>query len=572
MFIPGGCYCCEPPEDPCVLSGCTWSSLTGSDTEQTGAAAYNNTLSGSTPNGQYEVTSFQNSDLGNNLPCRQIWIETVGGFGPVTNDVVYAINWIDGATHNPATQCPLTNVSFCVESKRGDDSDTNLSDGVVFVVKQNGKIYATPSQPVGVNWKRAYGTYASNNFTWINGSGGPNFTATGSTIEFGYALRLTVFANEEPFDSVLFDNVCVARTPSCGLCNTGTCDVFAGDGFTVSTTEEMPNTGNLGAVNGTYTFASSTTPVGNPSDGMLLYWDFSGTPSCVMYATVDTGVQYTHSGCNLPSNVYICTESKIEIGVGNSEYGFVNTIVQGGVHYTSSIYGLINGYQYNSDWGKITISGSQSQYKKLQFSANGLPQLVAGNPDFTQPFTIGVAAGVSSTWINGIGAAVSRDFAKIYVDNICVKVTNGACATGVSYSASVSGLSVIEKTPSCGGSWGAVAAEFSSVLSSPMVLSFYNTTTYCVWLFSYVSTANPSQAMDVGLFHKKDGTGNWSMSFVFRNLSHSTVIVASADPYECDSPLSFNGLDPDVYPAGWNPAPSCIQFDPTGISVTVTPV
>ena len=215
MFIPG-CYCCTPPSDPCTLSGCTWSATEGTDAELTGDEAYNSPLGGATPDGTYEVSSFQNPRLGNNLPCRQIWIDTVAGFSPTVNENVYAINWIDGATHNPATQCPLTSVSFCVESKRGSDSDDGLTDGVVFVVRQGGKIYATVSQSVGVNWKRAQGTYTSSDFTWINGSSNPNFTATGGQIEFGFALRLTVFANTEPFDSVLFDNLCVKRVFNCG--------------------------------------------------------------------------------------------------------------------------------------------------------------------------------------------------------------------------------------------------------------------------------------------------------------------------------------------------------------------
>ena len=87
MFIPG-CYCCTPPEDPCTLSGCTWTSTEGDDTELTGQAAYNSPFSGATPDGTYEVTSFQNPDLGNNKPCRQIWINTVGGSHPTVNENV----------------------------------------------------------------------------------------------------------------------------------------------------------------------------------------------------------------------------------------------------------------------------------------------------------------------------------------------------------------------------------------------------------------------------------------------------------------------------------------------------
>lgn len=214
MFNPDGCFCCEPPEDPCVLSGCTWSSTEMSDADLTAGVTYHNPASGSTPDGTYEVTNVQDATTGNNAPCRKITIETV--VAPAKAESVYAICWKDGATHNPATQCPLTNVSFCVESKRYADSDGGLTDGVVFVVRQGGKIYATATQAVGVNWKRASGTYTSTSFTWVNGTGNPNFTATGSAIEFGFALKLSVPKDGTPYDVVLFDNLCVKRTVDCG--------------------------------------------------------------------------------------------------------------------------------------------------------------------------------------------------------------------------------------------------------------------------------------------------------------------------------------------------------------------
>lgn len=178
-----------------------------SDTDLTAGTAYYNPVSGTTPDGEYEITSVQDTGTGNDLPCRKIAIETI--VAPQKPDTVYAICWKDNATRDPSIQCALTRVSFCVESKRHGDSDTGLIDGVVFVVRQNNRIFATATQSVGVNWKRASGTYTQNQFIEIDGSGSPNFTSTGTAIEFGFALRLAVSEDAEPTAVVLFDNLCI---------------------------------------------------------------------------------------------------------------------------------------------------------------------------------------------------------------------------------------------------------------------------------------------------------------------------------------------------------------------------
>lgn len=235
MFIPGGCFCCDPPEDPCTLSGCTWSSTDMSDTDLTAGTAYHNQISGSTPDGSYEITNAQEAGTGNDAPCRKITIETIEA--PQKPDTVYAICWKDNATHNPSTQCPLTSVSFCVESKRHGDSDSGLTDSVVFVVRQNNRIFATAAQSVGVNWMRASGTYSQNSFTEIDGAGNPNFTATGTSIEFGFALKLLVSEDEEPLDVVMFDNLCITKSATCAggsPCSDVLCETYnTGDSLVI---------------------------------------------------------------------------------------------------------------------------------------------------------------------------------------------------------------------------------------------------------------------------------------------------------------------------------------------------
>ena len=112
-----------------------------SDTDLTAGTAYYNPVSGVNPDGDYEITNSQLVGTGNDPPCRKITIETVEA--PHKPDTVYAICWKGNATFTPSEQCPFSSVSFCVESKRHSDSDTGLTDSVVFVVRQNGRVFAS---------------------------------------------------------------------------------------------------------------------------------------------------------------------------------------------------------------------------------------------------------------------------------------------------------------------------------------------------------------------------------------------------------------------------------------------
>lgn len=337
MFIPGGCFCCDPPEDPCTLSGCTWTSTDMSDTDLTAGTAYYNPVSGVNPDGDYEITNTQETGTGNDAPCRKITIETVSA--PHKPDTVYAICWKDDATHNPSTQCPLTSVSFCVESKRHGDSDSGLTDSVVFVVRQNNRIFATTAQSVGVNWKRASGTYTQNSFTEIDGAGNPDFTAAGASIEFGFALKLLVSEDEEPLDVVLFDNLCITKVSTCsGGCNTSSCDWLELGSQALSVT---PATG---AANYTYGLDGS---YGNPQGSHRISVTTSGGGNgqfkqMILYDSGLTVGSLQGSSCQQISNITICLDAIKFSGTGSPYvyFGLYNPTLAtyvGGVTASQSI-------------------------------------------------------------------------------------------------------------------------------------------------------------------------------------------------------------------------------------------
>lgn len=212
MFNPAGCFCCEPPEDPCGEMNCDWSSTSMSDDDIFTEDAYDNPVSGSTPDGTYTIANEQYEDTGNDAPCRLITIETVEA--PHKPDTVYAICWIEGAKWTPSESAPLRTIWYCFESKRHFDSDAGLIDGVRFFVKQSGRIYRNTSaaMSVGVNWTRHSGGVSgpgNSGFVSINGSGRPNFSG-GEEVQIGIGLQLAVGKDEEPFDAVMFDNVCIS--------------------------------------------------------------------------------------------------------------------------------------------------------------------------------------------------------------------------------------------------------------------------------------------------------------------------------------------------------------------------
>ena len=486
MFIPGGCFCCEPPEDPCVLSGCTWSSTDMSDTDLTAGTAYYNPVSGTTPDGSYEITNAQETGTGNDAPCRKITIETIEA--PQKPDTIYAICWKDNATHNPATQCPLTSVSFCVESKRHGDSDSGLTDSVVFVVRQNNRIFATAAQSVGVNWKRASGTYTQGSFTEIDGAGNPDFTATGTSIEFGFALKLLVSEDEEPLDVVMFDNLCITRPVSC-VCDIPNCDVYSTD----------PEAGTVSSQCSADPITVTTGTQAKPGGGTEAFIDVDwGTTSAHSSANigVDTGIEADFSEeCKTVSSVSVCVRMRADSEITGSCLGTVGScrlanigviVKQDGEYYLTNT-GTASLNRGDSVVRTITITRNVFRITSLPsspISGAAVPCYpnVADTIDLNAPFEIvlfgGVNASVSTT--SGIEYVEST---RIAYDNICVKaVYNEVCRQSGSVALDLAGLSLIDN----GCNDPAAATYLNGVLSSTIVLNWnsaYSNASRCGYVY-----------------------------------------------------------------------------------------
>lgn len=471
MFNPDGCFCCNPPEDPCTLSGCTWSSTDMSDTDLTDGVAYRNAVSGTTPDGTYEITNAQETGTGNDAPCRKITISTTTA--PHKPDTIYAICWKDNATHNPATQCPLTSVSFCVESKRHSDSDSGLSDSVVFVVRQGGKIYATATNPVGVNWKRASGVYTSGQFNWINGTGNPNFSASGSSIEFGFALKLSVSEDEEPVDIVMFDNLCITRPVEC-VCNIPNCDVYSTDPE-AGTVSSQCSADPLTITTGTQAKADG----GNEAFINIDWGEMS--PHSAVNLGIDSGIEVDFSaGCSEVSSVSVCVRIRADSDISGTCLGTF------GACRLANIGVIVrqNGEFYHTNTGAATLDRGVSVVRTIVITKNvyritnlpsspiygGPPGVsnncypnVADTIDLNAPFEI-VLFGNANAYVSTTSGVEYIKSTKIAYDNICVKAVYGACTNGccpddmlVTYSGDI-----WSETGACANDWAAVNSHLSS--------------------------------------------------------------------------------------------------------------
>ncbi|TXH17807.1 MAG: hypothetical protein E6R03_03245 [Hyphomicrobiaceae bacterium] len=409
-----------------------------SDTDLTAGTAYYNPVSGVNPDGDYEITNAQETGTGNDAPCRKITIETIEA--PQKPDTVYAICWKDNATFTPTATCELLNVSFCVESKRHQDSDSGLTDSVVFVVRQDGKIYETDTFPVGVNWKRASGTFVSAAFSSITGTGSPNFTSTGSAIEFGFALRLQVGEDEEPLSVVLFDNLCI--TTPCKNCQTYGCEQLMdaaqatlvsshvrGVGAYTTTSVAIDYTdGSIDSPCLTITNTPAGTSVGGEAHAGA--WDI---------VSLD-GFSFDPSPCGNITEIQICANIKIAwdtepaVRASGPLGYFVPAVFQDGKTFLHP--GLILGITVgvNDAWvvnQRRTVT--LAPFRELvsfcwpTFCASGVNCGITGScpmyntssvPDFSQPFTYGLAI-YTKCWGAGNGPAE----VKFKIDDYCMNVT-----------------------------------------------------------------------------------------------------------------------------------------------------
>lgn len=415
MFIPGGCFCCDPPEDPCTLSGCTWTSTDMSNVNGTSglgglstATYYDNDVSGSTPDGAYSISNAQNLDVGNESPSRKISITTTEA--PGKPDTVYAGCFSPTMRHNPSSQCALPDVSFCVEAKRGSGSDSGNSDSVVFWVRQNNKVYVTQPQSIGENWQHVSGTYVATDFQYINGSSSPDFTSSGTMIEFGFALKLEVGNGDEPVSEVYFDNLCV-KIISCQGCLSG-CYSLSQDGFSpsIDSTQVVPPANSSGASAQTTTVQSDYYGTSIKTTGTFSA-DITGT---TLYALVKTGISMTIPvDCKLPI-VSICMDAMTTVGNLSRVYP---AVIQNGEFYAGGgLFSTLN------RWQSVTAS----TFQKVTFATNGSLVLVNENPDFTQAFEVGVML----TFGNSPSPYTLESVCLI--DNVCVRQNVPADCTFVS--------------------------------------------------------------------------------------------------------------------------------------------
>ena len=332
MFNPDGCFCCLPPEDPCTTSNCTFLSNEMSDfeinpywTQVTGAGAVGN--------GSYTVTNAQDLDVGNDAPCRRVTVETT--LATTSADSVYIVCWKKSSSHNPSTQCPVTSLTFCVESKRVSESDGQVR----FFIKQNGSTYVTKTGfSIGINWKRATGTFSQSDFEELSSGAQPNFTATGTAIEFGFGLKIPVNSGDEPFSDVWFDNLCVVVAKNCPTetCASGPCDFLDTGSASLTSVSTAGNGAYLG-----------TSGIGNPGPSHKFFTRQAGDHA---YARMSQSVASISSAlpCVRPASMSVCIDS-LKDGLGTA-------IPCIGLASSSSVVSVTCHTWTRTDWGTLTAT------------------------------------------------------------------------------------------------------------------------------------------------------------------------------------------------------------------------
>lgn len=541
MFNPDGCFCCLPPEDPCTTSNCTFLSNEMSDfeinpywTQVTG--------SGAVGNGSYTVTNAQDNDVGNDAPCRRVTVETDSA--TTSADSVYVVCWKKSSSHNPSTQCPVTSLTFCVESKRVSESDGQVR----FFIKQNGSTYVTKTGfSIGVNWKRATGTFLQSDFEELSSGAQPNFTATGTAIEFGYGLKIPVNAGDEPFSDVWFDNLCVVVEKQCpnALCNTSNCDIL-----NTGTAMTVVSSGGTGGASGAYTTDPS---FGNPAGSHK--FTFSGpfgtnTGTVVVEVSPDV---FSGAACISPSALSMC----FEIYTPHTQLYYSNTLSvslkQGSL--TQQVY------QTSAAW-------SLNEWRKVEFTRNG--GFLAFN--FSQPVQLILTYN---------GSPLPDGPVTHYIDNICVKATYG-CEVALTQTVTISGLSVTGSTayPQCDA---AVVSQINSILSSALLMSVFPaevcTTQYrSGWIDGPIVSGSRHRAfVTVTIARRMDQTVTGGVNIL------SCIGPPSNPTLSCTSLISHFGTasgnadcdNGEVLPYRFVPGASsvnahCLSWNPTGSSITTS--
>lgn len=542
MFNPDGCFCCLPPEDPCTVSGCTFLSDEMSDSEINPYWTQVVASSGAVGNGSYAVTNVQDLDVGNDAPSRRVTLETT--LATTTSDNVYIVCWKKNSTHNPSTQCPITNITFCVESKRVSESDGQVR----FFIKQNGSTYVTRTGfSIGVNWKRATGTFSQSDFEELSSGAQPNFTASGTAIEFGFGLKIPVNSGDEPFSDVWFDNLCVVIAKQCpnALCNTSNCDIL-----NTGTAMTVVSSGGTGGARGAYTTDPS---FGNPAGSHK--FTFSGpfgtnTGTVVVEVSPDV---FSGAACISPSALSMC----FEIYTPHTQLYYSNTLSvslkQGSL--TQQIY------QTSAAW-------SLNEWRKVEFTRNG--GFLAFN--FSQPVQLVLTYS---------GSPLPDGPVTHYIDNICVRATYG-CEISLTQTVSISGLSVTGATSpaQCDTS---VVSQINSILSSSLTTSAF-AGDVCLnqyrsgWIYGpVVAGSQHRSAVVVTIARRMDKTvvGVVHISSCIGTLSNPTLSCTSLIAYFGAATGNADCDNGEVLPHRFEPGSTsvnahCLSWNPTGSSITTS--
>lgn len=464
MWVEGS-DCCLPPEDPCTTSNCTFLSNEMSDFEISTSWTQVVAATGAAGNGVYAVNNVPDTAVGNDAPSRRMTLVT--NTPTTTTDNVYVVCWKKSSSHNPSTQCAVTTITFCVESKRVSESDGQVR----FFIKQNGSTYVTRTGfSIGVNWKRATGTFSQSDFEELSSGAQPNFTASGTAIEFGFGLKIPVNSGDEPFADVWFDNLCVVVNKNCTTqtCASGPCDQLIGSGFSPGVLNQCAISGTAAnSALGHYSVTASSSPAGNPGDCVLVDFDFSdpwnqGGDYFTAGAVVSLGVTISPpsgQGCASISGFSVCADVRTAIEpwtalpTGNNWMvpgltRFQIVAIQGGVKFTyAGLGGVI--YANTSGW-HMASSVARDDYVETTFSTTPAGRCsTTTNPssrlDLSQPFTLGVYLEIPSfLYSSGLGGQTFHKMknVKVFFDNICVKATYSTCRINKTPTVSLNGLSV----------------------------------------------------------------------------------------------------------------------------------
>lgn len=126
-----------------------------------------------------------------------------------TGAAVYAFNLYNAATWDPATQGPITSLIFS-ESRKTDSTGQEFGPAI----EQGGVFYYSDASYLpSTSWSTlTTGALTSSNFGTATTSNGPNFTATGGPMTFGFVAINSTSDTTGFSTSALYDNYSISLT------------------------------------------------------------------------------------------------------------------------------------------------------------------------------------------------------------------------------------------------------------------------------------------------------------------------------------------------------------------------